>query len=158
MSDLTERETERIQATAASLRGEIFSDDEPLHLSEEEVAAYARGDVDAATCEVVESHLELCTRCKEDVEDIRALRHPPTPRRGIASWMAMAAALAGTALFAGWWLSSQQVSSTATPPRAERAAWAALYREALACRSVAEPYNLRDFRPYARSLRAQHTQ
>ena len=57
----------------ADLRAEA-SKIEADHLSYEQIAALADGELDAADREVVESHLELCSSCADEAADLRAFR------------------------------------------------------------------------------------
>lgn len=46
----------------------------PFHLDYAEIEAYVDGSPTAADREIVESHVEMCGRCREEIRDLRAFR------------------------------------------------------------------------------------
>jgi Putative zinc-finger len=48
-----------------------FQPDESDHLLFEQINAYIDGNLDATDREIIESHLSLCSQCREDVADLR---------------------------------------------------------------------------------------
>jgi hypothetical protein len=69
---------------------------QPLHLQfESQLVPYVEGTADAAETEIIETHLEECPACREDVEDLRETRRAlqrRRPRR--ARWAVLSAAAA----------------------------------------------------------------
>src|SRR5579872_4918894 len=47
---------------------------DPLHLTVEQQAAYVDGTLDRADRQIVESHLEICPQCVEEIRELRAFR------------------------------------------------------------------------------------
>jgi hypothetical protein len=58
----------------ASLREAFLpsADEEPFHLSSEELKRYVAEDLDEADRIVFESHLEICSRCNREADDLQA--------------------------------------------------------------------------------------
>jgi len=84
----------------------------PRHLDfDGELVPYVDGTLDAASLEIVESHLEDCRTCREEAEDLRRLAVRRQPRRR-ARVVAMAAAIAVLATAAALVVVSRQ-----EPPR-----------------------------------------
>jgi hypothetical protein len=129
-----------VRASLDALRADLAAAlREPLHLSYDELAGYVDGALAPAEREVADSHLTLCTRCGEEVSDLRALRADlnarieAAPRARIrASWpprwllLPAAAGLAAVLWLAVWELRSpppvvgpkviaRESSSVATP-------------------------------------------
>ena len=48
--------------------------DEPYHVTAAELSAYAHGEADDVTRELVETHAEVCHECAQALEKLRALR------------------------------------------------------------------------------------
>src|SRR5689334_4589034 len=65
--------------------------DEPYHLTATELTAYADGDADEVTRELVETHLEVCHECSEELEKLRAPKIPLPVVAARASYARIAA-------------------------------------------------------------------
>jgi len=77
------------------------------HLDYEAIEAYVDERAGRDQRRQVESHLDLCRRCREEVADLRKFRRQLRPRRlsRFPAWLAAAAAIA-IAAGAGWWWSA----------------------------------------------------
>jgi hypothetical protein len=78
--------------------------DPPEHLVSETLFAYVDRALDRADAEVIESHLDECRLCREDVEELRALRGH-LHRNRVWQWVA-AAIVVPVAAAALMWLAS----------------------------------------------------
>ena len=76
-----------------SLQTMIGDDEGPWHPEPADIAAYADGTAGPAGREIVESHLEDCALCREDVEDLATLRRRRSRRRAWRIAIATAAAI-----------------------------------------------------------------
>ena len=80
----------RVDAEAASIRA-ILAASEERHLDvDTELHPYIDGRLEGAEREIVESHLDDCALCRDDVETLRALRVERPPRARIWPWVAAA--------------------------------------------------------------------
>jgi hypothetical protein len=99
---------ERLTPVVDAIRDGIGRDVEPVeHPPLDSIAAYVDAALDEVECELIESHLEICPSCADDVADLRAVRghvmatspRPGAPqsrrRLGYGVVTAMAAGLAG---------------------------------------------------------------
>src|SRR5262245_13532223 len=43
----------------------------PYHLSYDDISRYVNGELDEVDVETIETHLEVCAQCKDDVEGLR---------------------------------------------------------------------------------------
>lgn len=127
---------------------------------ERELIPYVDGTADAATREIVESHLEDCEACRAEVADLRAFARQIRPRRSL-TWLAVAAALAVLIAVALMLIARREtappsppvVSTTASlppvvpkrPPYAN-ARWAAFVAEALQRGRLPFPKDLAELR------------
>lgn len=91
----------------ATLRDDLyaaaFTEDD--HLSEMQVLTYIKSRVDDIEQEIVESHLDVCTRCAEIARDVRRHVASPPARRfelGRYTWPLAAAAMIAIAIGSGW--------------------------------------------------------
>jgi hypothetical protein len=74
------------------------------HLSYEEIELYVRGPARQEAWRRIESHLELCRQCREEVADLRKFRQQLQPRaRRLPVWLSAAAAVAIAAGAVWWW-------------------------------------------------------
>jgi len=80
---------------AAALKRQLVTGDEPAHVEDEELFAFADGTLPPVESEIVASHIEECDLCRDDLADLRRLRALRPPRRTIR-WAiaAIAASLA----------------------------------------------------------------
>ena len=69
-------ETEGIQARFTSLRADLRSEarSRPMHLQFEQLVAYVDQAAEDADREIVESHLEICSQCAAEAQDLRAFK------------------------------------------------------------------------------------
>jgi len=82
-----------------ALQAPLDGDEGPWHPDHADLAAYADGTAGPAEREIVASHVEDCALCREDLQDLQALRRARPRRRG--TWravFAVAAALAAVML------------------------------------------------------------
>ena len=80
--DLTSEEIRSIESA--------FLNELERHLDfDSEIVPYTRGSIDAAGREVVESHIEDCAQCREEIADLQRIVHPP--RRPVRRVLAVAA-------------------------------------------------------------------
>jgi hypothetical protein len=73
------------------------SADEPFHLSNAEIKAYANGSIDQADRVIFESHLDICDQCSEAVQLLTA----SSPLEGVSS-LARKVEIAAPQLSPGW--------------------------------------------------------
>src|SRR5436309_778845 len=69
-------ETEGIHARFTSLRADLRSEalSSPMHLRYEQLTAYVDQAAEDVEREIVESHLEICSRCAAEAQDLRAFK------------------------------------------------------------------------------------
>lgn len=79
---------------AAALQQQFLVDSLPSHPGDEELFAFVDGTLSPPELEIVESHLEDCRLCREDVEELRRLK----PRARVRWVFAAAAAIVLAAL------------------------------------------------------------
>jgi hypothetical protein len=131
---------------------------EPPHVDLDQLQVYRSGGLDAADREIVESHLQDCLTCREDLDDIAL--EPDVPRR--ISWVAAAAVIA--VVGGGFYLVSlrkaeprpavtvAQSAKRLPGPRYERAEWNDLVAKVMRDRAL--PHReLSDVRPGPDPLR-----
>jgi hypothetical protein len=109
------------ELTEALLPG---SADEPFHLSNAEIRAFANGSIDQADRVIFESHFEICAECREAVESLAAQQFYPawraafqfTPAR-VAAALLVAACLVLAFVWLRWRAPDQttQQASSQTP-------------------------------------------
>jgi hypothetical protein len=88
--------------------------DSSEHLDYDEMERFVDGHASPAEREIVESHIEVCTRCRDQMEDLSALAAPSRSRRWRFA-LPLAAAVA-VAVAAGWIVSRRQLTSPPNPP------------------------------------------
>jgi hypothetical protein len=66
---------------AAALERQLVTGDEPAHVEDEELFAFADGTLPPVESEIVASHIEECDLCRDDLADLRRLRAMRPPRR-----------------------------------------------------------------------------
>jgi hypothetical protein len=138
------------RAVAATL---LEDDGQDEHLTTEEISRFARGESIGNAREIVESHLEWCPRCADDVEHthLRSVRS-----RRVA---AIAATLAAGAIGLGAWLfrapqTTPRALPTSRPPVARVAdLWAPRVASARAAGRLAMPDVIKTLRPERGALR-----
>jgi anti-sigma factor RsiW len=65
---------EKEQTAFAFLQAGLRADaDDAHHLLYEQLVAYVDDSADEVECEVIESHVGICTTCATELEDLRAL-------------------------------------------------------------------------------------
>jgi hypothetical protein len=106
---VTDRETNLRRAAAAVSRAIAVGPDDDEHPSYEELEALVDGRLDAAGVESVQSHVEACRICAEDVADLSGMRAilQPSPARVAAApawrpYMVAAASIAAILIMAVW--------------------------------------------------------
>ncbi|HEY6806758.1 MAG TPA: zf-HC2 domain-containing protein [Pyrinomonadaceae bacterium] len=62
---------QRLEATSQSLRRDLSATG-LTHLTYEHLVSYVDGDLDQTDREIVDSHLKLCERCSDELNDLRA--------------------------------------------------------------------------------------
>jgi len=69
-------DSQRMEASISFLRQDLAtrSKAEPTHLSYEQLESYVEGAMDRADGEIVDSHAELCSICREELQDLQKLR------------------------------------------------------------------------------------
>lgn len=146
---------------------------EQTHLDPDaQMFPFVDGTADAATREVVESHLEDCAMCRAEVEDLRTFVRTSRsrPRRRLA-YGALATAAAAALVYAGA-IVLQEESSVAPPrprpvqvvrndpppapapaPLYANARWVALVEDAVERKALPQSPHIRELRPPADELR-----
>ena len=153
MDDMTHDQLEQLREVLRSIHG--TTDDEHPD-PDRELIAYVDGTLDAATREIIETHLEDCDTCSAEVRDLRAAAAELKPRRNWI-WLAVAAALAVLIAIAVLMNTRREnrsqsppVISVTTPvveqPAYESAQWEALVSEALKTARLPYPKDLRALR------------
>jgi hypothetical protein len=95
--------------------------DSSEHLNYDEMERYVDGDANHAEREIVQSHIEVCARCKDEVEDLSRLAAPSRSRRSRFA-LPLAAAVA-VAVAAGWIVSRRQSTSAPNRPISRSVSW-----------------------------------
>ena len=147
---------------------------QPLHLQfESQLVPYVEGTADAAETEIIETHLEECRTCREDVEDLRATRLALRPRRPRpVRWAVLSAAAAVLLIVAALLFYRRPEPSPAAPrvvvippvtetpvviappPRTyANPAWQPLIAAAIAEKALPFPATLAELTPAADTLR-----
>jgi hypothetical protein len=104
---------------ARALRESLHLEDASVeHLTADEITAYVDATVDEVDREIIETHLEICATCAEDVQDLRNVQAPMRSRK--RAWYALAglaaaAALAAIIVWNGRNVQQPGPSSVATP-------------------------------------------
>lgn len=137
-----------LDVLASTMREAISTGDE--HPDMTELAGYVNGEIDAEAMEWIDEHLESCTRCSEDVADLRA--EQKNVRGGRRMWLGIAAAVVvAFAIGAG----IIRLQSGAPAPRSD--VWMDLERTVLAAGRIGKPAILRSLRLSADTLRGSET-
>ena len=142
-----------------ALRQLVTPPADAMHLdADSQLIPYVDGELDEADREVVESHLEDCTLCRAEVDDLRAFREPAV-RRGRTFARFVAAFAAGIVLLLAIAIVSRRqpepvppattaeetsppVTSMEVKPAARDPKWAALVAETVARRRLPYPDDL----------------
>ncbi len=82
------------------------ADEPPEHVISEAAVAYVDGAVDGVDAEVIESHLDECRLCREDVDDLLELRRL-LRRRRFRQWIAAAAVVPAAAAAWTWFAATR---------------------------------------------------
>lgn len=123
---MTERNADLDRAAAALARGISPRPDDHDHPAYETIEALVDGRLHAADAESVQTHVELCSVCAEDVADLSALRTAmeqpaaaatPVPAPAGRRLMVIAASIAATVVLAVW-LSDRGPAAPAPAPLA----------------------------------------
>ena len=156
---------EELEPQIGALRSALSEDEGPWHPGHTELAHVAAGVADRAEREIVESHLEDCALCREDLADLARLSRS-RPRRSIWRVAVTAAAAAAIALIvilqrsddppapqapavvvttttkAPATTTTTATSTQAPPPRYANAEWATLVATAISTKTLPFPREL----------------
>jgi len=121
---VTDRDADLYRAASALTRGISPRPDDHDHPAYETLEALVDGRLHVAEVEAVQSHVELCSVCAEDVADLSAMRtamQQPAPvvapAPGRRRLMVIAASIAATVVLAVW-LSDRGRPAEPSPPLA----------------------------------------
>src|SRR5262245_30054010 len=67
-------EGEKLRELFEFVQADLRATRRPEHLAYEQLEAYVENSVDEVDREIVESHLELCGRCKADLENLQSFK------------------------------------------------------------------------------------
>src|SRR5258708_6661271 len=158
-----------IRALAATLRDTLGVDEHP---EMSDLTSYVDDELDPTAREWIDTHLEWCARCGEDITDLRAEQQ--TLRDGWHAWQWIAAGIfmAGAIGAGMMWLQNRS-TVPALPPRARvhvvppivphvaptprSDAWIELEQSVLAAGRIDPPAILRTLRPATQTLRGSET-
>ena len=119
--------TTDIRRAAEALNRSIEARSEDLaHPGYDQLEAYVDGRLDAVACEIVETHVEDCPACAEDLADLTAMQ-ASLPGAGqttapVNPWKRVAQIAAVVVAAAGVWLLMRPSATPATTPEAQAAA------------------------------------
>ncbi len=138
---------------------DAFALERAEHPAYDALEQFVDGTADDVTREIVASHCEVCTRCDEDVHDLRAFAgHESSPT--ILRWLLVAAAVAAVLIGGGSLFlrrsNEPRVRTAAVSTTASgygREDWNAAVRDALARGSIDRPTIVADLRPPEDALR-----